>query len=432
MQTSNPTWRVVSLAHSGETLRQTVLTLERLCAFAAMRPARPQAFFLTAADLDTVGSLAPTGLLVVRGAKHPARPLRSYLAPRGAGLVAIRANYRQAGQAERGARSLLSPAPHKPAFSAMLIAVPPPLFEELWQRAVPAPATAEIPVGGVETQAGLALADLLQEAGIQVPASLARAFVGESEAADLVRRLIVCAARVDVPILIEGETGTGKEVVARQIHALGPRVTGCFVHVNCGGIPENLLESELFGHARGAFTGALHRKTGLWKLADGGTLFLDEVGDLSLHHQVKILRALEDGAFRPVGCEQEVASAARVLAATNRDLAHMVAAGQFRQDLYYRLFAFRIRTPALRERAGDIPLLAAHFWQRVAGAKAPALPAEVLDLLQTWHWPGNARELRAFLTNVLLLAGDRPVDAALARAVMRDRLGPLAEGIHDV
>ena len=429
MQTSKPTWRAVNLAHPADAFRRTALTVEGLSAVAAAQPTKPQAIFLSVPDLDALISIAPAGLLVVRGAKHAARPLRSYVAPCATRPTVVRANYRQAGQAERGARALLSPAPHRPPFSAMLIAVPPALFEELWQRATPA-APIDATGGDAEDRGNALLTQLVRQACFQAPASLVQAFVGQSEAADLVRRLIVCAARVDFPILIEGETGTGKDVVARQIHALGPRGRERFVHVNCGGIPENLLESELFGHARGAFTSAQNKKLGLWKLADGGTLFLDEVGDLSLHHQVKILRALEEGAFRPVGCEQEVSSQARVLAATNRDLARMVEAGQFRQDLYYRLFAFRIRTPALRDRVEDIPLLARHFWKRLSDGNAPALSTEVLDILQTWRWPGNARELRAFLTNVLLLTGDRPADLPLVRAVMRDRLGPLAEALQ--
>jgi DNA-binding NtrC family response regulator len=223
---------------------------------------------------------------------------------------------------------------------------------------------------------------------------------------------------------VQGGTGTGKEVVARMIHNLSSRAAESFVPVNCGGIPPDLLESELFGHVRGSFTGALRDKTGLWTLADAGTLFLDEISDMPLPHQVKVLRALEDGCFRAVGGEREIKSGARIIVATNRDLWQMVETGRFREDLYYRLFTFRIRTPALREHPEDIPELAAHFWRRFAGDKTPPLPAEVLQELKTHSWPGNARELRSFLINVLTLADGRSVTIQMIRAVVRDRLGP--------
>jgi two-component system response regulator PilR (NtrC family) len=204
------------------------------------------------------------------------------------------------------------------------------------------------------------------------------------------------------------------------------------VTVNCGGIPANLLESELFGHKKGAFTGALTDKDGLWTLASTGTLFLDEIGDLSRQHQVKILRALEDGKYRSVGGTDEIKSRARIVAATNRDLAKMVAAGQFREDLYYRLFTFRIRTPALRDHPDDIPEMAARFWQDIAKRECGPLPANVMEALKGYRWPGNARELRAFLINVYMLADSKPVTLPLIHAVMHERFGavPLPNQDH--
>ena len=193
--------------------------------------------------------------------------------------------------------------------------------------------------------------------------------------------------------------------------------------VNCGGIPHELLESELFGHKKGSFTGATRDKPGLWTLARRGTLFLDEIGDLSLVHQVKILRALEEGRYRPVGDSSEITSHARIVAATNRDLPQMVAAGLFREDLYYRLFTFPIRTPALREHPDDIPELTVHFWKKIANERARPLPAAVTQSLRRYAWPGNARELRSFLINVFLLADKTPPDVPFIRAVMQDRLG---------
>jgi transcriptional regulator with PAS, ATPase and Fis domain len=225
-------------------------------------------------------------------------------------------------------------------------------------------------------------------------------------------------------VLIQGETGTGKEVVALAIRDFGPRAGQPFIPVNCGGFSADLLESELFGHVKGAFTGALREKPGLWTLAHAGTLFLDEISELTPQHQVKVLRALEDGTYRAVGGEKEFKSGARIIAATNRDLRQMVEAGTFREDLYYRLFTFRIRTPALREHPEDIPELAAHFWQKFAGAACPPLPVEVMQELKAYRWPGNVRELRSFLINVFTFADSRPVTVPMIRAVMRDRHGP--------
>jgi transcriptional regulator with PAS, ATPase and Fis domain len=228
---------------------------------------------------------------------------------------------------------------------------------------------------------------------------------------------------MDHSVLIQGESGTGKEIVARQIHALSGRRAETFVPVNCGGIPTELFESELFGHMLGSFTGAARAKKGLWTLADKGVLFLDEIGDLPLHHQIKVLRALEDGCYYAVGAESVTCSKARVIAATNRDLAEMVSNGRFREDLFYRLFTFRIRTPALREHRGDIPQLALHFWESIGERSTPPLTHAVLDALSEYRWPGNARELRSFLINLLLLANGRKIDVPLVRAVMRERLG---------
>lgn len=266
-----------------------------------------------------------------------------------------------------------------------------------------------------------------QNPSLQVPKTLRQKFLGTSATCDWIRRLIILAAKVSHPVLVQGATGTGKEVVARMIHDHSSRSAESFVPVNCGGIPADLLESELFGHVRGAFTGALRDKPGLWTLADAGTLFLDEISDLPPSHQVKVLRALEDGSYRAVGDEEETKSGARIIAATNRDLRQMVDAGRFREDLYYRLFTFRIRTPALCEHPDDIPELATYFWRRFAGDGCPPLSDEVLQELKTYAWPGNARELRSFLINVLTLADGQLVTLPMIRAVVRDRLGPVAQ-----
>lgn len=211
----------------------------------------------------------------------------------------------------------------------------------------------------------------------------------------------------DTTVLITGETGTGKELVARAIHARSPRSTGPLVAVNCAAIPPTLQESELFGHERGAFTGATQRREGRFRAAHGGTLFLDEVGELPLELQAKLLRVLQEGEIEPVGGSRPVAVDVRVVAATNRDLLRMVAAGTFRQDLYYRLSVFPLHLPALREREDDVILLAEAFARRFAerrGRAVPSLTAADQQLLMDYEWPGNVRELqnvieRAFLTS---------------------------------
>jgi transcriptional regulator with AAA-type ATPase domain len=389
----------------------------------------PVAYMIAASDLASLRESLPAGALVDRGTKHPAKPLAQYLGRR-SGLVALRAGYTNAGQAERGVRALLSAAGEQRTRAVYFIAVSTDLFEQLWARAQPdqdAPARR-----GLDHSTARHLEFLLRQTASEVvPAALREKYVGTSDEAEVVRRLIVRAAKVDHPVLIEGETGTGKEVVARQIHKLSRRQHRSFLPVNCGGIPAELLESELFGHKRGAFTGAVSDKPGLWTLARDGTLFLDEIGDLSLRHQAKVLRALEDGAYLPVGGTTEVRSNARIIAATNRDLGHLVSTGRFREDLYYRLFTFRIRTPALRDHPEDIAELADHFWRRIAGPGYQRLADTVTQALENYRWPGNARELRAFLTHVLLLADHEPVDVPLIRGVMQERFGPVAHSQQD-
>jgi DNA-binding NtrC family response regulator len=220
--------------------------------------------------------------------------------------------------------------------------------------------------------------------------------VGNEEAFRDVLDIVGAVAETDATILVTGESGTGKEVVARAIHRASKRARGPFVAVNCGAIPEALLESELFGHARGAFTGATHARAGRFQLAEGGTLFLDEIGDMPLPFQVKLLRVMQERQFEVLGESITHAADVRVIAATHRDLSAMVKANTFREDLFYRLNVVDVKLPALRERAGDIPLLAEHFIA-VANARhgthvAGAAP-DVIEALQRYAWPGNVREL---------------------------------------
>ncbi len=224
--------------------------------------------------------------------------------------------------------------------------------------------------------------------------------------AELVRRVAVA----DVPILISGESGTGKELVAKAIHRASRRASRTLVPVHCGAIPEELLESELFGHVKGAFTGALGHRAGRFQLADGGTVFLDEIGEMSARFQTKLLRVLEDGTFDPVGSTTTQRTDVRVVAATHRDLPTMVRSGSFREDLLYRLDVVTIRLPSLRERRSDIPILVRHFLELLARDRhSPATEAtpEAMRALCAWDWPGNVRELRNVLERAALLA-DRP------------------------
>jgi DNA-binding NtrC family response regulator len=242
------------------------------------------------------------------------------------------------------------------------------------------------------------LADLRR----QVPR--AATLVGKSKAIQNVLDWIARAAPSDATVVIYGKSGTGKELVARAIHRESKRASGPFVPVNCAAIPETLIESELFGHARGAFTGAVREHPGLFVEAEGGTLFLDEIGELPLAMQAKLLRALQDGEIRPVGKSESVKVNTRLVAATNRDLEEDVKNGRFRDDLFYRLSVIPIHLPSLRQRPEDIPLLAVHFLDRFAEGGAPKrLTKEALAALERYDWPGNVRELENIIERACAL-----------------------------
>ena len=236
--------------------------------------------------------------------------------------------------------------------------------------------------------------------------------IGETPSMLAVRRLIDTVAPSEASVMILGETGTGKELIARSLHDKSHRAGGSFVPVNCGALPENLVESELFGHRKGAFTGAdVHRK-GLFEVANGGTLFLDEVGELDKSVQVKLLRFLESGEIRRVGENVPFRVDVRVLCATNRDLREMIAADQFREDLFFRLNTFEIHLPPLRERKADIPALARHMLVRFGsrrGASGATLTAEAIAVLTEHDWQGNIRELANAIERATILAGGGPI-----------------------
>jgi formate hydrogenlyase transcriptional activator len=231
--------------------------------------------------------------------------------------------------------------------------------------------------------------------------------VGESAALRRILMQVEAVAPTDSTALILGETGTGKELIARALHDLSPRRDRTFVKLNCAAIPTGLLESELFGHEKGAFTGAIAQKVGRFELAHRGTLFLDEVGDIPPELQPKLLRALQEQEFERLGSTRTVRVDVRLVAATNRDLAQMVADRHFRNDLYYRLNVFPVVLPPLRERREDIPMLARHFVQRFArrmGRRIESIPAPVLDALVHYPWPGNVRELENVVERAVILS----------------------------
>jgi two-component system, NtrC family, response regulator PilR len=231
--------------------------------------------------------------------------------------------------------------------------------------------------------------------------------LGSSAVMEQLRDMIARVARSQAPVHICGESGTGKELVARMIHECGARHEGPFVAVNCGAIPSELMESELFGHKRGSFTGAVADKTGLIQSAEGGTLFLDEVADLPLHMQVKLLRVVQEKTLRPVGAAREETVDVRILSATHSNLADLVAQGLFREDLFYRINVIELRVAALRERSGDIAEIAAAILLRLArrtNAAPPELSAEALQTLQAYPFPGNVRELENVLERALTLS----------------------------
>jgi two-component system response regulator HydG len=257
--------------------------------------------------------------------------------------------------------------------------------------------------------------------------------VGKSQPMLTLFGLLERIAQVPSPALLLGETGTGKELVARALHHMGPRAAGAFVAVNCAAIPEPLLESELFGHTRGAFTGATHTRRGLFVDADGGTLLLDEIGELSPALQARLLRVLESGEVRPLGSDAIRKVDVRIVAATHRPLSDLVHQGQFREDLYFRLKVLPIAIPPLRERGDDVRLLAEHFLakarERIPQAKASVFSSEAMALLLAHPWPGNVRELQHLIER-LVVTSDKEVIEAAAVKMMLEPPSPASSNAH--
>jgi len=257
--------------------------------------------------------------------------------------------------------------------------------------------------------ATLKLGEGLEETGRRATLTL----IGTSKPMQQLREMIAKVARSQAPVHISGDSGTGKELVARLIHESGPRREGPFVPVNCGAIPSELMESELFGHKKGSFTGAVADKEGLIRSAEGGTLFLDEVADLPLHMQVKLLRVIQEKSVRPVGETREVPVDVRILSATHRRLDDLVKTGKFREDLYYRINVIEMRVPALRERLDDVPQLVDVMLDRLAkqiGVTRPEMSDEAMEKLLSYAYPGNVRELENILERAVTLCADDRIE----------------------
>jgi two-component system nitrogen regulation response regulator NtrX len=266
--------------------------------------------------------------------------------------------------------------------------------------------------------------------------------VGESPVMQAIQDQVGRVAPTSGRVLILGESGTGKELIARAIHRNSKRADGPFIKVNCAAIPEELIESELFGSDRGAFTGAVKTRDGKFLQADGGTLFLDEIGDMSLNVQAKVLRALEQGEFERVGGSQTIRVDVRVLAATNHDLSKLVEGGRFREDLYFRLNVVPIFVPPLRERRDDIPLLIGHFMRQYAlenGFRQKAVSDEAMEVLCDYAWPGNIRELRNLVERLSIMVGgdairppDLPDDLRAARTIARANVAAQGKSLREL
>jgi two-component system, NtrC family, nitrogen regulation response regulator NtrX len=279
-----------------------------------------------------------------------------------------------------------------------------------------------------------------QNRALQAELARRASLIGDSSAMQQVRGLIERVGPTEARVLVTGESGTGKELVAAAVHAASRRVNRAFVTVNCAAIPRDLVESEMFGHERGAFTGATERRLGRFELAHEGTLFLDEIGDLSAEAQAKLLRTLETGELQRIGAETSLRTDVRVVSATNRRLEDEVSAGNFREDLFFRLNVFPIALPPLRERLEDLPALVTHLAERVRPRQAVTFTPAAFDALSSYSWPGNVRELANLIERLSILCGPT-VDAGAVRGVLRGgpsvpvpsgALGlPLSEALDD-
>jgi DNA-binding NtrC family response regulator len=362
----------------------------------------PVAFLIREPDIKKLTALGNG--IVDRGVKTAPKPLSLKLLGQSS-VPLIRARYSSGRQVGRSIWRLLDNALNSGDSNCYIIAVAGRIFEYLWQRSVPAedaPPKKEPDWNAPSIDSQTRVAHLLLEAlgNVEVDPLLEETYVGASARICYARVLTMRAADCDDPVLILGETGTGKEIIAHAIHRLSKNRKGPFVDVNCAAIPTEMFEAELFGHQKDAFTNANYARKGLWAMADGGTLFLDEIGDMPFTHQAKILRCIEDGMIRRIGSNKGVKIRARVIAATNVNLFAMTQEKRFREDLFNRLRIFMIPTPPLEDCPEDIPRIAQKLWKDVTGGKRKPLSVEVISMLRAQPWPGNVRGLKTAMSKL--------------------------------
>lgn len=350
--------------------------------------------------------------VIDRGQKNPHKGLSEYLLGQEK-IPLIDGNYSAVNKVKIGVRSLLENAARRGESNTYLIGVEANIFHKLYAEASDTVSISRKGRRPSKAFKAKLTRDFAKETLLhlidryRIPPRLSQAYVGGARDVQLVLQMAMAAAGSKGPVLILGETGTGKEIIAREIHSCGPRTALPFHVVICAAIPTDLLESELFGHVKGAFTGALSDKEGALERVKEGTLFLDEVGDMPPSHQTKILRAIDGKPFFRVGGSTEILFTGRLVAATNRDLSSMMASNQFREDLYYRLRGLVIRTPSLRNHPEDIRTVATHLWfNKIAGKKAKPLSEKVLRELKAYPWQGNVRQLKTVLSQALALFGE--------------------------
>ncbi len=358
----------------------------------------PTVFLVDVAHLETLRSMEFQDVIIDRGSKDGRQSLKRYF--RGHGKIPIlEGEYSSAGKLTNSVEFFLKNAgddDSRELSQASVLGVPVTVFEDLLKQ------TGQGVEEKTRDQEPSTLL-LRLKADQEEPKDLGKVFIGRSKDAQLVRQYILRAAQSKITVLIMGDTGTGKEIVARNIHRYSSRGNKPLVTVNCAAISPRLLELELFGCEKGIIEPRHPGKKGLWEEADDSTLFLDEIGDLPIDHQTKILRALQEGKFKRVGGNEDVDVDVRIIAATNRDVFSMTRNDDFREDLYYRLRGFVIRTSPLRKHPEDIPLLAQAFWRDITREEAKDLPAEILKRLKEHNWSGNARELKLVLSSLRTL-----------------------------
>lgn len=340
---------------------------------------------------------------IYKGLKHPKKQLSYYFNTKNEQIGFIDGrNYKVYSQLKRSIRDFMNRATQSEKNAVFIIGVSDSLYKNAKDELTSISQQSEVKKGRYKNP----LLNLINKP-YEYPQLRSR-YMGNSEPCMLVRQMIAIAAHEDFPVLILGESGTGKEVVARNIHECSRRAGKPFIAINCGAIPSELFESELFGYIKGSSSIAFKDKKGLWEAANNGTLFLDEIGDLSLNHQVKILRALTEEEILPVGGTRSMKMNVRIIAATNRNIEVLASEkdNRFREDLYYRISTFIIRTPPLRSHPEDIPELVEKTW---AGFSKIKLPHEVLIRLQTMNWPGNVRSLKHFLQRLYVLFGNQSI-----------------------